>query len=56
MKILCGSVPADSGKISLHGRVVLIDRPGNAHELGVSLIAQEFSLAAAAQANRGAKA
>jgi len=44
MKILCGAVPADSGQILLDGNEVRIDRPRKAHELGVSLIAQEFSL------------
>ena len=44
MKILCGAVPADSGQILLDGKEVRIARPRKAHELGVSLIAQEFSL------------
>jgi ribose transport system ATP-binding protein len=44
MKILCGAVPADSGEILLYGKQVHIDRPRRAHELGVSLVTQEFSL------------
>jgi ribose transport system ATP-binding protein len=44
MKILCGAIPADAGQIILHGRPVRIDQPRKAQELGVSLVAQEFSL------------
>ena len=44
MKILCGAVPADSGSIYYNGAEVNIDNPHIAHELGVGLVAQEFSL------------
>ena len=44
MKILCGAIPADSGEIHLHGKKVNIDRPSQAQDLGVSLVAQEFNL------------
>ncbi|GAK61725.1 ribose import ATP-binding protein RbsA 1 [Candidatus Vecturithrix granuli] len=44
MKILCGAVPADSGSIYYNGAEVSINNPHIAHELGVGLVAQEFSL------------
>lgn len=44
MKILCGAIPADSGQVLLKGQEVRVDQPRKAQELGVSLVAQEFSL------------
>jgi ribose transport system ATP-binding protein len=44
MKILAGAQPADAGEIALDGRVVAIDGPKTAEQLGIGMIYQEFNL------------
>src|SRR3982074_3705267 len=44
MKILAGAYQPDSGEIKIDNTVVHFGHPGEAKELGVSLIYQEFSL------------
>jgi len=44
MKILAGAQPADAGEIALDGRVVAIDGPKAAEQLGIGMIYQEFNL------------
>jgi ribose transport system ATP-binding protein len=43
-RILSGSISADSGRISLEGRDVLLDSPLNAQRLGIGIIHQELDL------------
>ncbi|MBP7964117.1 MAG: sugar ABC transporter ATP-binding protein [Caldilineaceae bacterium] len=44
MKILTGAYKGDSGEIILDGRSVVINSPGDAQALGISMIHQELSL------------
>ena len=44
MKVLSGSVPRDGGRIIINGEDVKHYAPGTAHELGVGMVYQEFSL------------
>ena len=44
MKILCGAYPKDAGTIQIDGKVVQIDNPHRAQELGIAIIYQEFNL------------
>jgi len=44
MKILSGSLPKDSGKISLRGKEVEILDPHHARELGIGMVYQELSV------------
>ena len=44
MKILSGSVPKDSGRISLRGQEVDIASPMHARELGIGMVYQELSV------------
>jgi len=44
MKILCGAIPSDEGTIEFNGQPVIVKNTQNAHQLGVRLVAQEFSL------------
>lgn len=44
MNILTGAVQADEGRISLDGQEVIIESPGQALELGVTIIHQELAL------------
>jgi len=46
MKLLSGIHPMDEGRILLAGSQVDIDSPRRAHELGISVIHQEFNLMA----------
>ncbi len=44
MKILTGAYVGDSGEITLDGKPVVINSPGDAQALGISMIHQELSL------------
>ena len=44
MKILSGSLPKDSGRISLRGQEVEIASPMHARELGIGMVYQELSV------------
>ena len=44
MKVLCGAIPADKGHLEFNGKRVNIHNTQEAHQLGVRLVAQEFSL------------
>ncbi len=44
MKILCGALKKDSGRILLHGKPVDISSPYVAQKLGIAIIYQEFNL------------
>lgn len=44
MKILCGSLPMDSGRIRIDGRDVGVLTPQSAKALGVAMVYQELSL------------
>lgn len=44
MKVLSGSVPRDGGRITLNGEDVKHYDPGVAHDRGVGMVYQEFSL------------
>jgi ABC-type sugar transport system ATPase subunit len=44
MKILTGALSRDEGQISLKGKPVHINNPGDAQRLGISMIHQELSL------------
>ncbi|MGB3699830.1 MAG: sugar ABC transporter ATP-binding protein [Anaerolineales bacterium] len=44
MKILTGALLADEGQINLSGQLVQITNPGDAQQLGISMIHQELSL------------
>ncbi|MCF5025009.1 sugar ABC transporter ATP-binding protein [Pseudomonas lurida] len=46
MKILAGAYVRDTGTVSLNGEPVEIRKPGDALKLGISIIYQEFALAA----------
>lgn len=46
MKILSGAYVRDAGGVSLNGQTVDIRKPGDALKLGISIIYQEFALAA----------
>ena len=45
MKLLMGIVRPDSGSIEIDGRRLSIERPQQAQELGIAMVAQELSLA-----------
>ena len=45
MKLLMGIIRPDSGAIEIDGRVQTIESPQKAQELGLTLVAQELSLA-----------
>ena len=45
MKILAGAVPMDGGRLELDGRLVQIDSPRTAQELGIAIVYQELNLA-----------
>jgi len=44
MKVLAGAYHADSGSIYLDGKLITIDSPQRAMELGINIIYQEFNL------------
>jgi ribose transport system ATP-binding protein len=44
MKILAGAQPADSGAIEVDGKIVTINGPRDAENLGIGMIYQEFNL------------
>ena len=44
LKILSGSIPRDSGKITLYDREVVIRSPGHSRELGIEMVYQDLSL------------
>ncbi len=44
MKVLTGAYKGDSGEITLDGKSVVINSPGDAQSLGISMIHQELSL------------
>jgi len=44
VKILAGAQPADSGEITIDGKIVAIDGPKAAERLGIGMIYQEFNL------------
>lgn len=44
MKILTGAIPMDAGEIRLRGQAVEIRNPGQALDLGISMIHQELAL------------
>jgi len=44
IKILCGIIQADEGKIFMEGVRVKIDHPNTAHRMGISVIPQELNL------------
>ncbi len=44
MKILSGAYKKDSGSIFLNGKVIEIENPHHAQELGITIIYQEFNL------------
>jgi ribose transport system ATP-binding protein len=44
MKVLCGAYLADSGRLIVDGQEVKLHQPGDARQLGIAVIFQEFSL------------
>ena len=44
MKVLSGAIQKDSGEISIDGEPVTINSPRDAHDLGIGIVYQEFSL------------
>jgi len=45
MKILCGSLKADSGEIAMEGRTLTFEEPADAISAGISYVPQELMLA-----------